>query len=1022
MARAIALLLALSLIALPSHAAKSVTVAELEQTLHEMRGKPDADVAWRIASLGLTERLTPRSLARLQSSLPGDKSKQALVGLADQAAFLDPPRAELPTKSAPDFAEQRRIMALAVNYVHDTIRHLPNFFATRATARYEDTPQVETLTGLVPYQPMHFVDQAKSTVLYRDGREVVELATSRGKSAQSITEGLTTWGVFGPILGSVLLDAAQSKLAWSNWEQGDAGLVAVFNFTVPRERSHYEINYCCVASQSATEVADLRPFKTLVGYHGAMSIDPMTGSILRIAVVADLKPTDPVVKAAIVVEYGSVEIAGTPYICPLRSISDTVAQSLQRDPRYAFALARQIQPLKTSVNEVSFENYHVFRSDAKVLSPVETALAQSASSAETSATPSPAEATPSPGEISAGAPAVDTSPSPQLPAGPAESAAVGTPEIAVAEANAFPDLPPTNTASTALGAFTLHTTTRLVDVAFIAYDKKGKPVADLQPEEVEIYDNGRKQEIKYFGRAGADQLRLPDATSSPAPAPPAEQEQFTNRFPTGTPSPNAANTTIVLLDAANVAFGDLGYAREEVLRFLKTVAPEERIGLYVMKSRSLQILLEPTTDHVAVGATLSHWMPTAQDLARAQDEEGRNRQQMEYVESASDLLLVNGNARTRERESLSAVDPQLRALGSDPSRDSLILLAGIARHLAEIAGHKSLVWVSSDNVLADWTDQAPSVEKTMRTIDPLAVRAQEALNEAHVSIYPLDASQLETGGISAALPQNNVQVNPAAEFRVKAQLASLPPSERDEALEALEKSQRDINPGQLTAQLHQDEHPIQGTFRALAEATGGRALRRAGDIAGELDRIVADGRAAYQLSFAPDTLADDQYHLLTVELIARRDVNVRSRTGYLYSREPATFKDRFRATIWQPRDATEVGVRVTPKTTDKGVVLNLAIAGTDLQMAEQDQRWIDQLGIFLALRNDTTLDSKVVGQSLRMRLQPGTYEKIMREGVPFELAVPAKVDFESLRIVVVDENSGRIGSVTLPARGIQHAP
>jgi hypothetical protein len=181
---------------------------------------------------------------------------------------------------------------------------------------------------------------------------------------------LTTWGVFGPILGVVLVDAAKSKLEWSHWEkdEGHGGeLLGVFRFEVPRDRSQYEINYCCVAHQSATAVARLEPYRKIVGYHGTMTVDPASGTILRLVVEANLGPTDPVTKAGIVVDYGVVEIGGKEYTCPVRSLAMSVAQSVQVDPVYHYALANQIQPLKTAMNETTFTDYHVFRADARII-------------------------------------------------------------------------------------------------------------------------------------------------------------------------------------------------------------------------------------------------------------------------------------------------------------------------------------------------------------------------------------------------------------------------------------------------------------------------------------------------------------------------------------------------------------------------------------------------------------------------------------------------------------------------------
>jgi VWFA-related protein len=276
-------------------------------------------------------------------------------------------------------------------------------------------------------------------------------------------------------------------------------------------------------------------------------------------------------------------------------------------------------------------------------------------------------------------------------------------------------------------------------------------------------------------------------------------------------------------------------------------------------------------------------MPNAQDLLNAQNEEQRTRQSMEYVHSITDLAYVNGNTPTGLGDMTLPVDPQLRSLGDHPELNALILLAGVARHLAPFPGRKSLVWVSSDNVLSGFSEKAPSVEKGNKYIDTAALRAREELNEAHVSIYPLDASQLEAGGVSSQMRSANVQLTPSAS---PFQISELPPGEREDAEELLRKSQRDVYGGRIKAQMQQDTHAIQPAFRELAEATGGRAIRRAGDIAAELNQIVADGREAYLVSFRPDQPPDGVYHQITVKC-TRPGITLRYRTGYFYP-NPAT--------------------------------------------------------------------------------------------------------------------------------------
>jgi VWFA-related protein len=1018
--RRLVFLLLLTGITSPAFAAKRVTVEQLQQALAAAQGKPDAELAQWLSGLELTERLSAARLAQLKTALQGEKARQALVALADSSSFLAPPPAEIPAAAAPDFAEQRRIMALTVTYVSKAIPQLPNFFATRETTRFEDTPQLQKDNFFVPYQPLHRVGVSRATVLYRDGREVVD--SGAGKKPQPMTEGLTTVGAFGPILGTVLLDAAQSKLAWSRWEQGPAGKQAVFNYAVPREKSHYEVNYCCVAEEAATVVANLHPYRRIVGYRGEIAVDPASGTILRLLVEADLKPTDPVSKAGILVEYGPVEIGGKTYFCPVKSVSISLAQMVQLVGPYLIPVARQMQPLKTSLNDVSFEQYHMFRAETRVMSGNEAAPAlpplsspdmNSDNANPSSMADNQVDTAAAGGHAPAPMALGGAPPSPEAaPAPPPESP---VPEISLETADGVPGAPANLPPSTSSTGFVLHTTARLVDVGVVAFDKKGHPVTDLKEGDFEIYDNGRKQEVRYFSRASTRPAEEPaSATNLLSNAP--DQTVFANRravAASAKPGADESETsaTILLIDASNLAWGDLTYARQEMLRFLQALPATERVGLYIMKVNGVQIIEEATPDHALLAAKLAQWMPSAQDLSRAQDEERRNRQQMDWVHSLGDLKSVNGNSvdapdavNSSDPSSALPPDAQLRENGSNPGRDALSILAGVARHLAAFQGHKNLVWVSSDNVLADWTDNAISIDKGSKFIDALALRAQEAMNDAHTSVYPLDASQLEAGGIGADIGTRNV--------------LAVGHSDRDKATAILGDAAPGMKPGRMTAQMQQDAHPVQGTFRELADATGGRVFRRSGSIAAELNGVVDDGRAACLLSFTPDQLPDGKYHLLTVRLTSRRNITLRYRTGYQYNQEPATPRDRFRHAIWQPADVTEIALSANPVDAPKGATLKLKIAAADLAMAQMGELWTDKLDVFLVLRDDAGLRAQVTGQTLGLRLKPGTYQKMLREGIPFDKLVEATPQSGSVRIIVVDENSGRMGSVTVPAAAL----
>ena len=173
---------------------------------------------------------------------------------------------------------------------------------------------------------------------------------------------MITYGVFGPALNGVV-DAIDKpgELRWSRWEQGATGHVAVFRYVVASDKSLYQIWLCCLPDGDGTQ-----SFQRNVGYHVEIGIDPDSGAILRFQLQVDLKSTTPMSRSGIVIEYGPVALGGKTYICPLRSVSIMRSRSVRVLSEWGVAF-RTFGPYATMLNDMTFDRYHVFRSESHVL-------------------------------------------------------------------------------------------------------------------------------------------------------------------------------------------------------------------------------------------------------------------------------------------------------------------------------------------------------------------------------------------------------------------------------------------------------------------------------------------------------------------------------------------------------------------------------------------------------------------------------------------------------------------------------
>lgn len=350
------------------HTQKKISVAQLEKLLDLAQRESDSKIADRLSQLELTERLSAARRLRLEQKLTSIHSRRALIALADESEFMDSPADEALDKAAPDPSAQKAILAEAMAYLDQSIRYLPNFLATRMTDLYEETPpESDPIRETdVPGQPLHWVASTKINVVNRNGDEREDIDHGKDELINKSSHQMETSGEFGPMLLSLLSDIMHGDFKWSRWEQGLSGPFAVFHYSVPAQWSGFRV----VGSYPWDG------FKKVPAYHGVIVIDAASGEIQRVTREAEMGPDDPISRADVMVEYGSVDIGGKKYRCPVRSVALTRVQIIPVNHSVVLSTDNRLTnyrsmaghgPMQTKLNDVRFTNYRKFGSATRLI-------------------------------------------------------------------------------------------------------------------------------------------------------------------------------------------------------------------------------------------------------------------------------------------------------------------------------------------------------------------------------------------------------------------------------------------------------------------------------------------------------------------------------------------------------------------------------------------------------------------------------------------------------------------------------
>src|SRR5271169_1099584 len=120
------------------------------------------------------------------------------------------------------------------------------------------------------------------------------------------------------------------------------------------------------------------------------------------------------------------------------------------------------------------------------------------------------------------------------------------------------------------GPSVIRVTTRLVEISVIVRDKTG-PVKGLSKDDFAVFDKGKQQQVAFFSVSTSVVKSKPAQLSAALALPKAPT--FTNRIELRTEAPTAA--TVILLDGINTDNRDQVYAREQFLKYLSQIRPED---------------------------------------------------------------------------------------------------------------------------------------------------------------------------------------------------------------------------------------------------------------------------------------------------------------------------------------------------------------------------------------------------------------------------------------------------------------
>jgi VWFA-related protein len=533
-------------------------------------------------------------------------------------------------------------------------------------------------------------------------------------------------------------------------------------------------------------------------------------------------------------------------------------------------------------------------------------------------------------------------------------------------------------------------TTNLVQVDAVVTDKNGKVVTDLKPGEVELFEDGKKRDITHFQYYSNESRTIEVPENVIAPNQPVDKTAPplpTKRLEPG----NVRRTMAMVVDDLNFSFESINHVRQSLKKFVdEEMQPGDLVAL-IRTRGGMSVMQQFTSDKRQLYAAISQikWYPAGGGGLGAFDA-------ISVLQQGDAASVGGAKGADDPKENLNAIRRQ---------RFSLVALQTISyviRGLEELPGRKSVLLVADGLVIADFNDPAGNTD----ILQQMRILTDQA-NRAAVVIHTMDARGLQPLGLTAA--DNTGFIDPRTGHRMtmsQAQIAQ-----------------------QLSIRSHEFSVSHDGLI-ALADGTGGFAIRNTNNLTGGMKKVIDDQNGYYLIGYRPDettfdTAGRQKFHDLKLRVTRPGRFEVRMRKGFFGVEDKTeapvekTLAQQMANALISPFNASAVHLQLTPMFANDPTIGSfmramLHIEAKDLTFTEEPDHQHKCVFDVLAMTfgpGGAPVDQ--VGKTYAVTLPERLYQQVQREGLVYYVTVPVKrPGAYQLRVSLRDSASQRIGSAS----------